>query len=132
MKIENHLENLKESIREIEEAITKGLEEKQRTLAFHASSAAADMLEIILHKNNLVDMGFIFKHEWLNSKNIIKEKISFDFPKKIEIIDLMMKIEAVRNPLCYGRRREAEELILLVEDFNKLRKLFEEVSGYGL
>ena len=40
MKIESHLENLKESLREIEEAITKGLLQKQRTLGFHASAGA--------------------------------------------------------------------------------------------
>ena len=68
MKIESHLENLKESFREIEIAIKEGLEKKQRTIGFHTSSAAIDMLEIILHKNKLIDPGFVIKHEWLNSK----------------------------------------------------------------
>jgi len=63
MKIESHLENLKESINEIGESITKDLTKKQRTLGFHTSAAAMDILEIILHKNNLIDPGFIIKHE---------------------------------------------------------------------
>ncbi len=132
MKIESHLENLKESIRKIEDAITEGLERNQRTLGFHASSGAVDMLEIILHKNNLIDAGFIIKHEWLNSKNVLSEKLSFEFPKKEEIISLMMQIEAMRNPFCYGRRRKEEELMPIVEDFNKLKQIFLEVMGYEL
>ena len=58
MKIESHLENLKESIREIEIAVKEGLEKKQRTIGFHTSSAAIDILEIILHKHKLIDPGF--------------------------------------------------------------------------
>ena len=72
MKIESHLENLEESFREIENAVKEGLEKKQRTIGFHTSSAAIDMLEIILHKNNLIDPGFVIKHEWLNSKRKIE------------------------------------------------------------
>src|SRR3990167_2817163 len=97
MKIESHLENLKESLREIEEAVTKGLLQKQRTLGFHASAGAIDILEIILHKNNLIDPGFVIKHEWFNSKKKIAEKLPFDFPKKREILECIVKIEAARN-----------------------------------
>ena len=132
MKIESHLENLKESIREIEEAVTRGVVERQRTLGFHASAGAADMLEIILHKENLIDPGFIVKHEWFNSKNIIKEKFSFNFPKKEEILSLMEKIEGLRNSLCYGKRRNEEELFEFIANFNKLKDIFLEVSGYEL
>jgi hypothetical protein len=132
MKIESHLENLKESIREIEESISKGLISKQRTLGFHASAGAADVIEIILHKNNLIDSGFIVKHEWFNSKRKIEEKLNFEFPRKKEILDLVVKIEYVRNSLCYGKRQEEEKLEELVSDFNKLKEFFMEVTGYGL
>ena len=63
MKIEHHLENLKESVKEIEDAVQEGIVNKQRTLGFHTSSAAIDMLEIIFHKFNLIDPGFVIKHE---------------------------------------------------------------------
>src|SRR3989338_9925212 len=86
MKIESHLDNLEESIREIETAVKEGLEKKQRTIGFHTSSAAIDMLEIILHKNNLIDPGFVIKHEWLNSKRKTEEKLPFCFSKKDEIL----------------------------------------------
>lgn len=132
MKIESHLENLKESIKEIEESITHGLVNKQRTLGFHTSAGAADIIEIILHKNNLIDMGFIVKHEWFNSKRKIEEKLNFGFPGKKEILDLAVKIEFVRNSFCYGKRQEEEKLEELVSDFNRLKELFVEVTGYEL
>lgn len=132
MKIESHLENLKESIKEIEEAVKEGLLQKQRTLGFHTSAGAVDILEIILHKNNLVDPGFVIKHEWFNSKKKIVEKFSFDFPFKRKIIRLIVKIESVRNKLCYGKRVDEKELEQLVKYFIKLKEIFLEVSGYEL
>ncbi len=132
MRIESHLENLKESIEEIEEAIKVGLEKKQRTLGFHTSSAAIDILEIILHKYNLIDQGFVIKHEWFNSKRKIQEKIPFNFPKKEEIIGCMIKIETSRNQFCYGKRQKEDELEKIAKEFIKLKKLFNEVAEYGL
>jgi len=132
MKIESHLENLKESIEEIESAVTRGLVNKQRTLGFHVSAGAADILEIILHKNNLIDPGFIVKHEWFNSKRKIEEKLNFEFQGKKEILDLAVKLESVRNSLCYGKRQDEKILEELILNFNKLKKLFMEVTGYEL
>src|SRR3989344_1505962 len=120
MKIEHHLENLKESIREVESAVKEGLIHKQRTLGFHSSSAAIDMLEIILHKNKLIDPGFVIKHEWLNAKRKTEEKLPFCFSKKDEILKSIMRIEAVRNRLCYGKRGEEKELEEIAKEFFKL------------
>ena len=132
MKTESHLENLKESIRNLEQSITGGLEENQRTIGFHASAGAADILEIILHKNNLIDPGFIVKHEWFNSKNMLNDKFNFEFPRKAEIIKLITNLESLRNPLCYGRRRKAEEILPIIESFNRLKNIFLEVTNYEL
>lgn len=63
MKIESHLKSLRESFELIDESIEKGLLERQRTIGFHTSAACADMLELLLHKKNLIDSGFIVKHE---------------------------------------------------------------------
>lgn len=128
MKIESHLESLKESLAVIEESIIKGLIERQRTIGFHASAASIDLLEILLHKNNLIDQGFIIKHKWLKSKNAIKEKFQFYFPKKEEILDLIYKIEEKRNILCYGKPQKLEIIQEVLENFNKLKKLFREAG----
>ncbi len=132
MNVQSHLESLNESVGEIEEAIKKGLLSKQRSLGFHASAAATDMLEVILHERNLVDPGFVFKHEWLNSSKKIKEKLPFDFPRKFEIMSLASKIEAQRNKLCYGKRQSEEILEKLVKDFNSLKAIFTEVTKHEL
>lgn len=128
MKIESHLENLKESLSVIEESIIKGLVERQRTIGFHTSAASIDLLEILLHKNNLIDPGFIIKHEWLKSKNAIKEKFPFDFQKKEEVLDLIYKIEEKRNILCYGKPQKIEMIQEVLDNFNQLKKLFKGVG----
>ena len=132
MKIESHLENLKESVREIESAVKVGLSEKQRSIGFHTSAGAIDMLEIIFHHFNLIDPGFVIKHEWFNSARLVEEKIPFIFPKKKEILDLIMKVESVRNKFCYGKRQDEFSLEEVVHDFIKLKDLFIEVTKYEL
>ena len=47
------------------------------------------MLEILLHKNSLIDPGFLIKHEWFNSKKKIAEKFPFDFENKEKILEIM-------------------------------------------
>lgn len=129
MKIEDHLRNLKESLAVIEESIKIGLIERQRNIGFNASASATDMIEIFLHKNSLIDMGFIVKHEWFNSKNKLEEKFPFDFSKKREIFSLILKIEEKRNTLCYGKPQKIEILHEVIENLNKLKELF---KGVGL
>ena len=128
MKIESHLENLKESLSVIEESIIKGLIERQRTIGFHTSAASIDLLEMLMHKNSLIDPGFIIKHEWLKSKNTIKDKFPFDFIKKQEILDLIYKIEEKRNILCYGKPQKIETIQEVLNNFNQLKKLFKEAG----
>ncbi|MBI2141557.1 hypothetical protein HYU16_03985 [Candidatus Woesearchaeota archaeon] len=129
MNIETHLRNLRESLEVIRESIEKGLVERQRTLGFNTSAAAADMLEAFLHSKNLIDPGFTIKHEWLKSKNKVNEKLPFEFPRKQEILELIAKIEEKRNALCYGKPQKEEALQELLADFNALKEKF---KGAGL
>lgn len=128
MKIETHLKNLRESFEVIEESIEKGLIERQRNIGFNTSAACIDMLEILLHKNDLIDPGFIIKHEWLKSANKIKEKFPFDFPKKSEIIGLISRIEEKRDILCYGKPQKLEIIREVIDNFNTLKKKFKEAG----
>lgn len=130
MNIETHLRNLRESLEVIREGIEKGLVERQRTLGFNTSAAAADMLEAFLHKNNLIDTGFAIKHEWLKSKNKVNDKLPFDFPNKKEILGLIFRIEEKRNVLCYGKPQKEEVLQELLADFNALKEKFREAGFY--
>ena len=126
MNIEKHLERLKESLQLIDESITRGVSQRQRTIGFNVSAASADMFEIFLHQEKLVDPGFIVKHEWFKSKHKKLEKFPFDFNGKEKILQLMTSVEEARDPLCYGTPKSEQHIQKVIEQFNQLKKLFKE------
>jgi hypothetical protein len=126
MKIEAHLRNVKESIEAIEEAIEKGIENKQRTIGFKASAACADMFEILLHKKNLLSQDALVKHEWFASKNKMKEKFNFEFEGKEELLSLMSEIETKRNILCYGKKQSLTVIQEVIDLFNQVKEKMKE------
>ena len=128
MNIDKHLERLKENLEVLDEAITKEIVKRQRTIGFNTSAAATDMLEIFLHKNNLIDPGFVLKHEWFKANNKIKEKLPFDFDRKQEILELMHKIEEKRDALCYGIPKKEEDVKEVISKFHTLKKLLIELG----
>lgn len=128
MNIDKHHERLKESLDVIEESIKIGLIKRQRNIGFNTSAAASDMLEIFLHKENLIDPGFVVKYEWFNSKNKVEEKFSFPFKDKELILDLMAFIENKRNSLCYGVPKPEDEVRNLLEKFNQLKQTFRQLG----
>lgn len=125
MNAEAHRRAIRESIEEIEEAVKRGIEERQRTIGFHCSVAAADMLELYLHGQNMIDPGTTIKHDFFASLRIVNERIKLDFPNKTEIFSLMHRLEAERNLLCYGKPKARKELEDFILTFNKLRGIFE-------
>lgn len=129
MKIEKHLKNLKESIDVLEECIKKrDLTERQRTIGFHISAVSVDLLEIYLHKKNLIGPGMQIKHDWFTSKKKIESRIPFTFPNKAEILELMTEIENKRNMFCYGVPQEKETIKEAIFLFQKLKKNFEQLG----
>ena len=128
MRIEDHYKSLTESVEVLQESIQKGILERQRTIGFNASAAAIDLLEIFLHKKNFIDPGFVIKHEWFNSSRKLEEKFSFEFLRKKEIFWLIQKIEASRTILCYGNPHKEETIHEVLDAFNKLRIIFQEVG----
>ncbi|MBW2990042.1 hypothetical protein KY358_07040 [Candidatus Woesearchaeota archaeon] len=124
MNLEKHLERLKESIEVIDESITKDITKRQRTIGFSISAASADMFEIFLHKNRLIDPGFVVKHEWFKSKNKTNEKFPFDFKGKEKILELMHSIEEKRDSLCYGVPKEEGIIRDTIKKFNELKEIF--------
>lgn len=125
MNLEKHYERLKESLEVLDESISKDIIKRQRTIGFNCSAACADMFEIYLHENNLIDPGFVVKHEWLKSKNKIKEKFPFEFEHKESILKLMKDIEDKRNDLCYGSPKPEKIIKDVILSFNKLKQLFQ-------
>lgn len=125
MKVEDHLRNIKESLDVINECIQKGLQERQRNIGLNVSIASVEMLEVFLHKQNLINPGAIIKHDWFSSVRKAKEKLPFDFPEKGKILDCLCAIESKRNLLCYGKPRPINEIESILESFNKLKSLLE-------
>jgi len=125
MKIEDHLRNINESIEEISNAVKKGIENKQRTIGFNCSVASVEMLEVYLHKLELINPGAIIKHEWFSSARRANESLDFDFPDKEKIINLLFKIEEKRNNLCYGKKQLISEIEYVLNLFYEIKSLFE-------
>ena len=128
MKLEEHKQKLRESLDVIDDSVEKGVLTRQRNIGFNLSAAAVDLLEMMLHKHNLIDPGFVVKHEWFNSDRKLSEKFDFDFPKKKEIFGLMHAIESKRNMLCYGKTQKLEVIQEALHDFQVLRNLFKELG----
>lgn len=124
MNIEKHYIRLRESLDVLDESITKDIVKRQRTIGFNCSAASADMIEIYLHKNEMIEPGFVVKHEWFKSKKRMEEKFPFDFQNKKEIFEIMEGIEEKRNDLCYGSPKEESVVKEIILEFNKLKKLF--------
>ena len=125
MNVEDHLRNISESLEVLKESIQKGLEKRQRNIAFNTSLCAVEMFEVFLHKENLLHPSSILKHNWFSSVRKAHEKINFDFLDKDKIIGLICKIEERRNILCYGKQRSALEIRGILDYFNELKDLFE-------
>jgi len=124
MLIENHTTRLSESLEMIQYAVTHGPQHPQRTLGFHLSAAAVDLLNLYLHKEGFTTSSEDINHRWLRSAKKTKEKIPFDFPKKTKLLSLIQAIEDVRDPFCYGVPRAVEEIERTLILFRDLLELF--------
>ena len=128
MNTDKHYERLRESLEVLEESIEKDIIKRQRTIGFNCSAAAVDMLEIHLHKEKLIDPGFVLKHEWFKSKRKIKDKLPFEFKNKNKILRLMDEIETKRNALCYGTPQSETIVKQVIIKFNSLKKIMNELG----
>lgn len=98
-------------------------------VGFHASAGSVELVSILLHKLEVVSLGFQINHIWFRSKRTIETKFDFEFPKKAEIMTLMEEIEELRNPLCYGAPRKEESIEIMTEKFHELKEVIEGMTG---
>lgn len=126
MKESEHLAAIKESLIVLKEAVQAGMEERQRTIGFHCSAAAADLLELFLQKDNIIDPGKLIKHDFFTSEKKARLKLPEEFPEKSRIISFMVSLETQRNELCYGKRKPKEKIERYLDLFSSIRKFFEE------
>lgn len=126
MKLENHLAKLNEHLAGLEWGIKQ---DNQSSIGFHASAGMVELLSIYLHRLKLIPGDVQLKHNWFSSENTIREKLNFDFPHKNTIIGLMLDIEEMRNPLCYGSPRPEEIIDAIIKDFHDLKEIIEKELG---
>lgn len=129
MKLENHLKKFREHLTGLEWGIKQN---NQSAIGFHASAGAVDLLSILLHRLNVIPMDIQINHAWFSSRKTIEKKLDFGFPHKEEIISMIENIEELRNPLCYSAPRPEESIETVTENFQKLRKLVENMLGETL
>lgn len=125
MKIDFHVARYRESLEGIEIAVDRGIASHQRSVGFHTSSAAVDLLSIYLFQEKLVSPGTQIQHTWFKSVQRAEEKLPFSFPNKAHIIALMTAIESHRDTFCYGTDQPVAEIRAVLDSFHELRELFE-------
>lgn len=126
MKPEKHIEIIQESLEVIRDSMRKGLVSRQSTIGFHTALAATELLELFLHSKNLFSLSARLNHRWLKSVKKINDKLSFNFPRKDEIVKLIYRIEKNRDELCYGKRVDEVIIKEQIEMLYKLKRIFEE------
>ncbi len=127
MNIDAHRRALKESMEEIRQAVQKGIEKRQRTIGFHCSAAAVDMIEIYLHEENLIGPGTSLKHDFFASANKARAKLPH-FNKKEKIISLVSDLESKRNILVYGKQQKRDDIEKYLEIFNSIKEIMQELG----
>lgn len=125
--IEEHQKIVKELIDDIEEKIRLNLlVKRQKIIGFAVSEASTNLFAFFLKKNKLIDTGFNFNHNLFASQKRSEQTFRQDFKNKQEILKILVRIEELRNRLCYGRDKEAKEVNEAIEFLFKLKKLLEE------
>ncbi len=124
---EEHERTIRELLDDIEEKIRLNLiAKRQKIIGFAVSEAATNMFALLLHKKNLIEPGFNVNHSFFASFKRAENTFQADFPNKKEILNLLVKIEELRNRLCYGREKEAREANEAVQLLFKLKGIVEE------
>lgn len=128
--IEEHEKTARELLEDIEEKLRLGLVAKrQKIVGFSVSEASVNLFAIFLHKSKLIDPGFNVNHSFFASQKRAEQIFPSDFKNKKNILSILVRIEELRNRLCYGREKEAREANEAVSLLFKLKKMLEEVDS---
>ncbi|MFH0836667.1 MAG: hypothetical protein V1870_00910 [Candidatus Aenigmatarchaeota archaeon] len=122
--IEEHEKTVREMEDDINQKIREGVVlERQKIIGFASSEGAINCFAILLHRKNLIPHGFNVNHRWFGSEKLVNGKFPFMFPQKTKLVPKLIRLEELRDRLCYGKRKpltEAEEAIRLFFDIKKI------------
>lgn len=127
--IKRHKEKIQEHIEEIQDAIDIGIEKRPATIGFHTVTCVVEMLEMYLHKKELIGPGKIIKHDWFKRPKkeqkidpLIERKLPVTFKDKEKIYNLFYTLEENRNNLIYGKATK-EQIEIVVNTFQKIKDI---------
>ena len=131
--IEEHKRAFQQFVEDINEKIRANLlVERQKIAGFVASEAATNILEYFFHRKNLISSGFKVNHNHFVSEKRANHYLSFDFPRKEELLSLMVKQDDFRNLLCYGKEKTIDLVKEAITNLNKIKDIIEEELGEEL
>ncbi|VVB60553.1 Uncharacterised protein [uncultured archaeon] len=131
--IEEHIKNAKELLKDINEKVRSDLvAERQKLIGFAASEISCDLFAVLLHKKNLVTPGFNVNHRFFASEKSARERFAYDFPKKSELLPLLIEQENYRNILCYGKSKERKTVEGAIKNLQKIKSIIESETGERL
>lgn len=125
MNVEDHRKAVKESLDVLKEAIQVGIEQRQRTIGFHASAAAVDMLELFLHQQNAINPGKVIKHDFFGSAKKAQRMLPEEFDDKPRIMPLLVQLESKQNQLCYGKQKPKDQIESYLSLFTEIHTFFD-------
>lgn len=138
MRLEKHIESLKEVLREIESALedAQGLASHQRRLAAMLSLGICELVEIYFHKLGIMKEGARIKHGVFRKGNmdeVLSNQITAPLKavKNMErILEIAVDIENSRDDMLYGSPVNEEEMLKeKIDEFLDLKKLIESEIG---
>ncbi len=128
--IEEHKKIIKELEEDINEKIrSKILSKRQKIIGFATSEGATNLFALFLHLQNLISPGSSINHRFFASQKRAEDRFKFNFPRKKEILQLMIKQEEFRTKLCYGKDKNAKIVEEAVKTFFKLKSIIEKEVG---
>ena len=128
--VEEHSKIVKQFLDDINEKIRANLlVERQKIIGFAASEAVTNLFALMLHKKNFVEPSFNVNPRYFASEKRAKDKFDFDFPKKEEIINLLVNQEGYRDKLCYGKEKEVKIVNSAIKNLFDTKKLIESIIG---
>lgn len=128
--IEEHKRALKELESDINEKIRLNIiSERQKIIGFTASEASANCFAILLHKKNLITVGFNVNHKWFSSMQRAKDRFPFDFPEKDKLLELLVRVEYLRDRLCYGKSKNPSEAEDAIKSFFEIKTIVKAETG---
>lgn len=130
--LEEHKRKIREHLKELQDAIDEGIENKPITIGIHTSLCAVELLELFLHKKKLISTGKQVKHNWFERPKLgqkiiplIERNLPVNFEDKEKIYALIYNIEEVRDALIYGKSSPFQTKQAL-ESFLQLKELLKE------